>query len=522
MSADYDVIVIGSGISGLTVANLLGQVQGKRVLVLEQHYQPGGYTHVFSRKGYTWDVGLHYVGRMFKGTLPRLLFDFMSQGRVEWHRIDDPFEKFVYPDFTFDVSAGKKRYCADLEAMFPAERKAIRRYFADISHVSNWYIRFLLSELLWPPLRKMFRIVNWYARGLVRTTTSRYLDARIQDPRLRAVLVSQWGNYGLPPSESSFVIHSLVVNHFLDGGFYPVGGSAVIAEKLLDVICSCGGAVLTRHEAVELILENGVVAGVKARTSAGDETVFRAPCVVSSVGAYNTFVKLVPKTVNLPFREQLMKLPMGTCTVSLYLGLKQNPVSLGFKGENHWLCESYDHDWHFDDLGVMAGKPKSCYLSFPSLKDPSAEKHTATIITYVDYESFRLWSGEQSGKRHKEYYALKDIISRGLIDFVEKRYPGFEAIIDYAELATPLSTEHFTDHFEGAIYGLSAGTERYRQNWLSVRTPVPGLYMTGVDVSSLGVIGSMMGGLVTASVLNGPFGIAKIVSRARQYSKKAI
>jgi phytoene dehydrogenase-like protein len=519
MSDNYDVIVIGSGISGLTVANLLGQTAGKRVLVLEQHYQAGGYTHVFSRKGYTWDVGLHYVGRMFGGALPRVLFDYMSKGKVKWNRINDPFEKLVYPDFTFEVFSGRKRFRSDIELMFPAERRAIRKYFSDVRHVSNWFVRFLLSELLWPPLRKAFRIVNWYTRSFVRITTSRYLETRISDPKLRAVLVSQWGNYGLPPSESSFVIHCVVANHFVEGGYYPAGGSGMIAAALTGTIKERKGDILTGHTAEEIIIERGRAKGVRVKTMSGEEKTFFADTVVSSVGAYNTFLKLVPQQVPICFREKLQDLPAGTCTVSLYLGLKKNPSSMGFRGENYWICQSYDHDWHFDDLGVLDGRPTSCYLSFPSLKDPLCEKHTAVIITYVDYNSFRRWSKDKPGRREDDYYQFKKVISGGLIDFVEKKYPGFSSLVDYAELATPLSAEHYTRHFEGAMYGLSAGPKRYNQNWLSVRTPIKGLFMTGVDVASLGVIGSMMGGLITAAVLSGPLGIIRIVAKARKYAR---
>jgi len=122
----------------------------------------------------------------------------------------------------------------------------------------------------------------------------------------------------------------------------------------------------------------------------------------------------------------------------------------------------------------------------------------------------------QLNKRDKEYYELKDTISNGLINFVDRHYPGFGKMVDHAELATPLTSEHFTDHSEGAMYGLPATPERYRQKWLKVKTPLKGFYITGTDISALGVVPSMMGGLATASYLNGPFGFFKLVREMRK------
>ncbi|MCU0565929.1 MAG: NAD(P)-binding protein [Oculatellaceae cyanobacterium Prado106] len=100
-SQKFDALVIGSGIGGLTVAALLAKLYRKRVLVLEQHFTAGGFTHAFERKGkFHWDVGLHYVGDMGEGDTGRALFDYLSDGQLQWQPMPTPFEKFVYPDFT--------------------------------------------------------------------------------------------------------------------------------------------------------------------------------------------------------------------------------------------------------------------------------------------------------------------------------------------------------------------------------------------------------------------------------------
>jgi phytoene dehydrogenase-like protein len=190
----FDAIVIGSGIGGLTVAALLSKLHRKRVLVLEQHFTPGGFTHTFERKQkFQWDVGLHYIGGMGKGRTGKAVFDYLTDGNLRWHKMPEPFEKFVYPDFTFDVYGNPDRFQSDLIKRFPHEQTAIRRYFRDVQKAAFWFGAHSMLELfpkgLQPLLRRMVRLWGVIARQ----TTQHYLNRNFQDVRLKAVLASQWG-----------------------------------------------------------------------------------------------------------------------------------------------------------------------------------------------------------------------------------------------------------------------------------------------------------------------------------------
>ena len=97
-SEQYDAIIIGSGISGLTCAALLAQ-EGKKVLLLEKHFKVGGWTHTFRRNNYEWDVGIHYIGEVHKPWSPiRRLFDRISDGELKWHKMDDNYDRIIFPD----------------------------------------------------------------------------------------------------------------------------------------------------------------------------------------------------------------------------------------------------------------------------------------------------------------------------------------------------------------------------------------------------------------------------------------
>ncbi|MER3545791.1 MAG: hypothetical protein C4311_14665 [Chloroflexota bacterium] len=189
---DFDAIVIGSGMGGLTVASLLAQMRRWRVLVLEQHFKLRGFTHTFQRPGgYRWDVGLHYVGEMAPGRLPRQLMDFITQGRVAWNPMPSPLERFVYPDFTFEAPVGEEDFRQALVEHFPEERSAIARYFADVRRAVRWFRAYVVAQTLPGRLSGIVRRILAPLERLALWTTGTYLARRFRDPRLRALLASQ-------------------------------------------------------------------------------------------------------------------------------------------------------------------------------------------------------------------------------------------------------------------------------------------------------------------------------------------
>ena len=97
-SEKYDVIIIGSGMSGLTAGVLLAQ-KGKKVLILEKHFKAGGWTHTFRRDNYEWDVGIHYIGEVHNPHSPvRKLFDIVSDGKLKWQKMDENYDRIIFPD----------------------------------------------------------------------------------------------------------------------------------------------------------------------------------------------------------------------------------------------------------------------------------------------------------------------------------------------------------------------------------------------------------------------------------------
>lgn len=536
---EYDLILIGSGMGALTVASLMAQLRNKKVLVLERHFKAGGFTHDFTRKQFHWDVGLHYVGEMQAGSQVRGLFDLVTANNVKWNKMPEPFEKFVYPEFSFSVYGDEKRYTADLIKLFPQEESAIRQYFRDVKKAAGALINDSMTKSSSLPVKLLGSGGKLWNRFPLSLTVKDYLDKHFQDPQLKALLVSQWGDYGLPPSLCAFAQHATIVQHYLDGGYYPVGGAGEIAASVEKIVEQSGGKFLLNREVTEILIENGSAVGVRVRklkTKDNLQEEYYAPVIISNAGAANTYLKLIPTDYPIPFRESLEKFIKQyppTTNVTAYIGFSEDPRKLGFQGENHWIYGSIDHEKIYEHRGswINDAKPLNVYLSFPSLKDPKAENHTAEIIADTDYEPFAQWKNQPWLHRNDDYQQLKQRLTDALIDFVDKHYPGFADIIAYKELSTPLTNEHFTAHHQGGIYGLPAVCDRISdarsvrfktQNsaWTTPKTPLPGLYLTGSDVCSAGIVGAMMGGVFTLSDIPDSISFPEVFASAGKTQSK--
>lgn len=508
----FDAIVIGSGIGSLTTAVLLAKEQGKRVLVLEQHFTIGGQTHAFKRRGrFEFDVGIHYIGDMAKG-MGRKLFDYLTEGKLQWQKMPEEFERYVYPDFEFSVPSHPREYQRRLIERYPLERAAIERYFSDLLAATNWYSLAHLLDALPAPLRLPLRFLIRSKGRFANQTLGSYLDQHFRDPQLKALLASQWGDYGLPPAQAAFGMHALVETHYWRGGWFPVGGAGKIAEAMVPIIERAGGAVLAAQTVDEILVEGGKAVGVRCHNTIKPHLPpqeFRAPLIISGAGADVTYNTLLPAHVPIPFRDELLQQSNGISAVCVYLGLKDSPARLGVQGENHWVYSGYDHDAALASGEIGAGY----YLSFPSLKNPEAKGHTADIITFAPYDLFRQWEGGTWKKRGDDYEALKQRIADQLIAQVNQRLPGFADLVAYVDVSTPLSMQHFVGHRRGAFYGVPATPRRLFQPWINARSPVPNLYLTGCDVLTAGVVGALIGGVKTAGVLSGPLGFVRLMRK---------
>ncbi|MCA9716632.1 MAG: NAD(P)/FAD-dependent oxidoreductase, partial [Myxococcales bacterium] len=496
----WDTIVIGSGMGGMTAAAMLAKL-GKRVLVIEQHYVPGGFTHVFKRGRYEWDVGVHAVGEVTRHSLTGRLLAALTDDKLRWASLGPVYDEFYFPDgIELGFPDSPQAFREALVAAFPGEARGVDTYLRRVREVAGAMRSYYLTRIAPKRLGTLAdALLARKARGYFQERTADAIAAMTDDPRLRTVLCSQWAYYGSTPSRSSFAMQALVTKHFLHGGYYPEGGSGEIARCLLRTVADAGGWTRIRGDVEEILVEGDAAVGV--RLASGEE--LRASRVISAAGVMATVRRLLPPRFRArPWARSLNSLSPAPAHVCLYLGFKGDIRAAGAGAANKWFYGTWDAE--FDAWAVRENMSKETmpdapvlYCSFPSLKDPrhdpgAEQRHTGEVVTFVPWSAFERWRGTRWHKRGDEYEAFKSALQEHLLAQFLARMPGLRPLLDHVELSTPVSTDHFVRPTQGSIYGIEPTPERFANPWLRPRSPIKNLYFAGSEVSGVGVIGAMM------------------------------
>ena len=504
VKTSYDAIVIGSGIGGLSTAILLAKA-GKKVLVLEQHYEPGGLTHTFRRKNFVWDVGVHYVGQVNdENSLLRKAFDYLSRGKLKWADMGDVYDQAVFGNDVYNFRSGYDNQVRQLIEYFPEEAEGIRAYFRLLRKISGKSVMFF-GERTMPGW--LSRTAGYFLRkGFLEyagKTTFEVISSFTSNQKLISLLCAQCGNYGLPPKKSCFGAHAMIVDHFIEGGNYPVGGASSIHRTFIDTLFSHGGQLAIKSPVKKILIENHKAFGVEMEN--GDRIYGKK--IISNAGVHNTFNRLVDN-------GELMATGWNSVApsishVCLYIGLSESDAALHLPKHNIWKYEDYNFDEHFEEhISVNHDRSPIIYISFPSAKDPSWQTlHPGTaaiqVVGSFPYDGMKHWEQSKWQKRGEDYNELKEDVKNFLLSKLLEHVPQIKNKIVWAELSTPLSTKHFSGYQSGEIYGLEHTPARFLFNVLRPRTEIKNLYLTGQDIVCCGVGAALFSGIITAtSVLN--------------------
>lgn len=500
----WDAIIIGSGMGGMAAAAALSRV-GHKVLLLEKHHTFGGQTHTFSREGFTWDVGVHYLSEMAPGDRARRLLDWLCDTPIDFVSLGAVYDILhIGSAEPLPLSRPYEAQERDLKDRFPEDAEAIEGWTEAMREGKDAFFKVVPTRAM-PEMAG--DVLDWWNRRSIAKwgtrTTKEVIDELTDNPELAAAFAGQWGDHGGRPGKASFAMHALIAGAYLQSGsWFPVGGAAAYADHILPTITKSGGAARASTCVVGLLFDNNTVVGVRTE----DGTEIHADYVISDIGAKETIETLLPDDCgHEDWATEILALPSSIAHFDLFLGFEGDIEAAGATKANQWFYPTGDADVLWTDAPDTP--PPQMTVGFESLKNPAhdpgpSKKHMGQVIVWTDWSTVAQWADNPIGNRGEDYYDFKRRAEDTLMAQFEARFPELAKLVVYKELATPLSTVTFTGHRHGAFYGLDVTPERLMCDGLRAKTPVPGLFLAGQDVASPGIPGALWGGLLAAASID--------------------
>lgn len=475
---EYDAIIIGAGLGGLSCAAYLAR-NGFKPLVLEKHSVPGGYASSFTRRRhgrtFTCEVSLHGTCAESPGAV--MLYEELGIRDALTFLPHDTLWNSRFPGMDLELPArGLDGFEEMLTQRFPQEKEGIHKYFA---YWRRFQEEMTTLDRKGPGFKLFFPLRFSTLWGIRNKTLAEVMDEYITEPKLKAVLGERWGYYGLPPSKLSAFYYLYPTAEYLEyGSHYIKGSSQAMSNALRDVIQENGGRVVLNTKVTKIIGNDGRAAGVETQ----DGHRFTGRAVVCNAAAPELVTELL--SADPDSFEYASKLTSYSPSMSTFM------VWLGVDGklERHIPASSYS--WYPDiDLdalykGSQDADPERSGFSLmhydsvaPNFSPPGTS--SLSLIFLCGYEPWHRFEKDYEAGRKEAYNKEKQRIKDKLIELAEKHFvPGLRERIVMQEAATPLTNRRYTANTQGAIYGFDQVPTNSFIHRLENRTPIPGLYLS--------------------------------------------
>ncbi|HVP36531.1 MAG TPA: NAD(P)/FAD-dependent oxidoreductase [Terriglobales bacterium] len=480
----FDAVIIGAGLGGLSCAGGFAR-QGFKPLVLEQQDKPGGYATTFKRPGgFEFDVSLHSTTVGERDGIHNLIPGFPEIKEVEF--VPHPnLYRVIFPDYDFRVpQKDLNGYLDILTGNFPEEKEGIMALFDDMKGLEKDINR--ISAARGQVDMSKFPVEYPYLFKCSGSTWGTMVDSHIKNPKLKAIISSQWGYYGLPPSKLSSFYYALpAIGYLQEGGFYPKGRSQKISDAFVRFIQERGGKVMLKSRVEKILVKDQSAYGVQ--TADGKE--YLGKVVVSNANAYDTFHKMLEESDYLKeYLDRMGHLSISLSCFQIFLGLKKDLIGeIGIPDSEIFYQAGYDPEADYQtalnaDMG-NGGFGLSLYDNIYKGFSPQG-KNTINLMVLQGFEHWKKYEADYWKGNKEAYRAEKERMADILIDRAEKKLlPGLSKAIEIKEIGTPLTNIRYTGNYRGAIYGWDQTVDNSGQRRLPHNTPVKNLYLAGAWTS---------------------------------------
>jgi len=451
--SEYDVVVIGSGLAGLTCANMLAR-NGHSVLLLEQHYQLGGLAAWFKRKGgHIFDVSLHGFPVGMIKTCRKYWSPEIANMIVQLKGI-----RFDNPQFSFTTTFDREDFTRILQERFKIPRDNIETFF-NVARDMNFYDDQTMT------VRELFE---------------KYFPGRDDVVRMLMEPIAYANGSTL---DEPAITYGIVFSNFMSKGVYTVqGGTDKFIGAMQAELIRNGVDVRTRCLAEKLIIENRKVAGVVANGKA-----IKCKAVVSNGNLISTIFKLVgDKYFSESFIEKAKGIRLNNSSCQVYIGIRKGE-RINYIGDLLFTSVADK----FDSVKLRSKNITSRTFSiyYPETR-PGSDMYSLVASTNANYED---WANLSEQDYHN---SKKELIESTLVA-LEKYIPGVQDKVDYVEAATPKTFQRYTLHECGASFGTKFEGLKIS---MGLSEEIPGLFHTGsVGIIMSGWLGAANYGVIVSN-----------------------
>lgn len=479
------VIIIGSGLGGLTCGYIL-QKSGYDVTILEQGTQIGGCLQCFNRRGAKFETGMHFIGSASpEQTMGKIMRYFGLTDSVQLSALDHSGyntvslagDKFRFPN-------GREAFLERFGGYFPHQKDALVKYIEIIDKIAaSSALNSLTSER-----RDVIADTEYHTLSI-----NAVLDSLFTDELLKNALVGDLPLYAAQIDKTPFSHHAYIMDFYNNSAFRVVGGSDAIANSLAASIQQMGGRIVPRKQVTKVCCDDIKATGVIT----SDEEFYGADYVISTIHPNRLLEMLDTRLIRPAFRNRINAIPQTASCFAVYLKFKEqampymNTNYYGYAATTPWNCENYTaENW-----------PKGFLYMHMCSQDKAQYAQSGVLISYMNLEDVAKWNNGKIGRRGEEYEQFKREHALRLIAEADKHHPGLRDAIECYYTSTPLTYLDYTGTEAGSMYGVAKDVSLGAAGRVPYRTKIPNLLLAGQNVNSHGMMGVIVGTIVTCSEL---------------------